>query len=409
MENVNDVINYLKKNNVRMEVVNNLHYFVLIDICKIINIKYNTGCNRFEKLDENQKRKITVTVKSKGGTITWGDGPYTGLGALASEKDVIKKIGIGLPFYVYTIQIKPNTLGVGHATGLDEYTSTDPKPKILKLDRIKITEKLIEQYIQFLTPEEWKKYTKISLSSTRGDLAGLMYDQEETFKRELFIKIKQRAGVLKPGENLQVCIDQYVADKNKYNKLFSKFKSIRQLVTYIHSNIKPNVEQNTNFIWPDEAINKKKGDHWDVAVLVWHYCTFTSTYINKISARICRVGFTCRSKNKTTQYYHIICMIKENDKWKVINFSCNKDHPDLKDPIYSCRYNKREEVLKSFANRYIPCLYKAIQQEHPNVIMEKRIIQEASNRKIQEFWVLYNGQKIDTSKSQLISELFEDT
>ena len=94
MENVNDVINYLKKNNVRMEVVNNLHYFVLIDICKIINIKYNTGCNRFEKLDENQKRKITVTVKSKGGTIVRRKINSINIAGLSSliHKDIEKNV-----------------------------------------------------------------------------------------------------------------------------------------------------------------------------------------------------------------------------------------------------------------------------------------------------------------------------
>ena len=358
------------------------------------------------------RRRELGLLGKEGATITWGEGPYTKLGALASEKNIIKKIGIGAPFYVYTIQIKPNTLGVGHATGLDEYTSTDPKPKILKLEKKIITEKLIEDYVDFLTPEEWKKYTKVSLSATRGDLAGLMYDQEETFKREMFIKIRQRVGLLKPGDNLQVCVDQYLEDKEKYNKLFSKFKSLRQLVSYIKSNVQGvSKKDDQGFIWPDEVLTKKKGSCWDIALLIWHYCTFTSTYTNKISTRICRVGFSYRhaKDSSLSHQYHVVCMIKEDDKWKVINFSANNAHPDLKDPIYTCRYNHHDEVLKSFASKYIPILYKLLQQEHSDAIMEKRITQVASNRTLQEFWVINNGKTLKGQKQKLISELFEDT
>lgn len=359
-----------------------------------------------------KKRRELGLMGKEGNTITWGEGPYTCLGALASEKDTIKKIAIGLPFYVYTIQIKPDTLGVGHATGLDEYTSTDPKPKVLKLEKMKITEKLIDEQMKFLTPEEFKKYTEVSLSATRGDLAGLMYDQEETFKRELFIKIKQRAGLLKPGDNLQVFVDQYMADKEKYTKLFSKFKSLKQLVTYIKSNVRNLTKQEDHdFVWPDELLTKKKGGCWDIAMCIWKYCTFISTYTNKISTRICRVGFSYRNPNSSSlsHQYHIVCMIKENDKWKVVNCTANEEHPDLKDPIYSCRYNKQSEVLKSFASKYIPLLYKFIQQEHPNAIMEKRIMQAVSNRLVQEFWVINSDKPSKGNKQQLISELFENT
>lgn len=143
--------------------------------------------------------------------IVIGDGENIQLYTTKDRENGIRQSSIGLPFYVYTIQIKPDTLGVGHATGLDEYTSTDPKPKIISCKQYRITEKIINDYIIFLdSEEEYKTYYDQALNAPlRGDLSGLMWDQNEVFEKERFIKHGLRDGRFKPGDDLELILKEY--------------------------------------------------------------------------------------------------------------------------------------------------------------------------------------------------------
>ena len=67
MKNVNDVIEYLKMKNVRNVVINNITWFSLLDVCKVLNLKYNSGRNRC----------LQLTKKTEWGkAILRVDGPY---------------------------------------------------------------------------------------------------------------------------------------------------------------------------------------------------------------------------------------------------------------------------------------------------------------------------------------------
>ena len=128
---------------------------------------------------------------------------------LKTKEQMIRQTAVGLAFYVYTLQIKPETLGVGHASGLDEYTSTDPHPKILKTEKYIITDKMITQYITFVNQAEYDIIYKSGYENTRGLLGELMYDQKEIFDKEAFVLNKLRSKEIKPGSDLEMILKSY--------------------------------------------------------------------------------------------------------------------------------------------------------------------------------------------------------
>lgn len=351
------------------------------------------------------------------GTVVWQDGQYIHCGIIKDDLKLVKTAFNGLPFYVYTLQINPKTLGVGHATGLDEYTSTDPKPKMIKREKYIITPSLIDEYIEVLKDEaEFKKYADIAMSNSRGDLAGLMYqDQDELFKKELRIIWKQRLGLIKPGDNkgLRIIIDEFNKEKIYHDKIFSKFKTIRELVSWIKNNVTPlsKKDDTAAFIWPDEIFKKKKGNCIDLAILIIQFCR---SQMMKAKTKLARVGFSYRIPgNKTISHqYHVVAMYSDpNDTnvWKVVNFSFNEESKQLKNPIFSIHKTIEMDVLREFANYYIPILYKhLITEEHPTAILEKRYVEIAKGNKVDPFLIQYYRQS-GLDKQKLISKLFEDT
>lgn len=76
MKNVNDVINFFKMKKVRNVVINNMTWFSLLDVCKVLNIKHYTGRYRCLTLVEKVDwRKNNLKV----------DGPYNSI----SHKNMI--------------------------------------------------------------------------------------------------------------------------------------------------------------------------------------------------------------------------------------------------------------------------------------------------------------------------------
>ena len=120
---------------------------------------------------------------------------------LQDEKNDIEKASIGLKSYVYTTRANLRSLGVGHASSIPEYTSTDSLP-IIKTEIITITKEIFDASFEFVTAEDIYRYkTKVYPKYSRGILANIMNDQQDTLKKEMYIKRQMKSGNIHPGDN----------------------------------------------------------------------------------------------------------------------------------------------------------------------------------------------------------------
>lgn len=131
------------------------------------------------------------------------------------QYDEIKKIAVGLKCYIYIFKVAPESLGVGHSSSLDEYTSTDKHPQIIDIEEVKITPKLFDNVFIPITEKEYEKLKKELLDRPvfrKDELAGLMWDQQTIYDIEKYIKDRMTANEISPNDDIEKVVAQYVKE-----------------------------------------------------------------------------------------------------------------------------------------------------------------------------------------------------
>lgn len=171
---------------------------------------------------------------------------------LNKDKDSIEASAIGLKTYVYTTEAPLLSLGIGHAKTIPEFTSNRTLP-IIKTQEISITKDIFEHSFIFVDSMD----KNASHGYTRGILSYLMHDNDKIFKKEKYIKNKMKTGDVKPGDNLNIVLDDYAKTVNEeafINEDMFTFNFGNDIVT-AEANIVPmHKPKNIKYIQSDEGI-----------------------------------------------------------------------------------------------------------------------------------------------------------
>lgn len=313
--------------------------------------------------------------------------------------DELKRLAVGLKCYIYKFTVKPETIGVGHDGGLNEFTSTDPHPKILDIEEVRITPKLFDSVTIPVSIETTKKLKYDNQS--RELFSGLMHNQQEVYKKEEYIFTKIHAGALKAQE------DDIVKAVEQYDML-KQFGTENKDIYKLLNQIKPTSQDEDNvFIWPDELIKSKIGNCFDVAFFLHMIYD-----IDSISNRIGRVGVAYKknSTDKTINHQlHVVC-IKKDYKTKGKDRVCSiiqNDGPDRlsKHPFYG--NDKYDETLELFSKAYLPGMIRWLKDQYPNMVIVEQICQILDKKKLGEFERKYCWKKGVFNKQRIIENLFK--
>ena len=316
--------------------------------------------------------------------------------------EMCKKVLKGSCCYVYSFQVDPKSIGVGHSSGLDEYTSTDPNPRVLNIEEIPITAKLFDQYVKPVSLEEYK-HIKETLSDHKRELfSGLMYDQDTVFKRNKYIHMKRYWDSVDHTVNLQTIVDQC----DKYNELYSKFKELEDFIRFFYTLESSPVNDSTDrFFYPEEVLKNKKGDDFDVAFTAIQYFNCIKRY-NMISI----VGFTYTigsSKREHVCFRLFPCYQDKEGWWSILPIDGPKN---LKGKTFKGN-TSLQDTIDLFSKAYLDYfLKKSISEIGNNITIKStftRYIKDRSRLGDLEKKYFFKDKKAIPNKIKVVLKLFD--
>ena len=285
---------------------------------------------------------------------------------LINQYEDIKKNLLGQKYYVYTLKVDPDTIGVGHSTHLDEYTTTDPHPKIIKVDEITITKKFLEQNLVALDKDRFHELMGSLDDLQRPTFANIMLDPKDKNKRfKSIMKMLGHGSIVPRIDNLQDVVQSIM----QYEEIFKDFPTIEDLGRWIWDNVSE-PRKDEKFIWPEEVLKTKKATCIDIAVLLHQYCN-----INHINHEFGRIGiaYTKNPSSKVVNHqYHIVLIYKITDRknpennttWTIIQ----NDGPDRLRRIVFKGNSNIKETLELFAKAYLPNMIKQLKSQYPQLV-----------------------------------------
>lgn len=321
-----------------------------------------------------------------------------------SDYEKTKKLLDGKIAYVYWLKVDPKSIGIGHLGELDEYTSTDPNPKIIKIEKIRITPSLIDSISKEMNN---KDYDNISYTDdiryARGELSGVMYNAEHVMKSERYINRRLKIGSISRKDD----IDQAVKDFEKLEKLYEPFPTIQDLARWIWDKCKAlDKDDDTRFIWPEEILKKKKASPMDLAIFIRQYC-YAKDIKDHTLAEVYFTYLNSPNSKEVNSSGHIVCMYKDKEtkKWCIIQ---NSGPDRLKKSIFTGN-DSAQDTIDLFGKAFFPNLIDHVKNTKPNLVVLDKVCTVATDDKLGEFDRTVYGKDsnyIHTNKQKIISKLF---